>query len=106
MFSTRPGIGFTIRSSARPQTRRALPHMPAVVGLIVAVLAAVLVWACAHPALAAAEGPPSLQVAFEGSLSDEYTYETGTGESGGLDDNFRWAARGSTPRKTMERCSR
>jgi hypothetical protein len=94
MFSTRPGIGFTIGASAWPQRRLAPPHVLAAAALIVAVVAAMLLWASARPALAAAEGPPSLQTSFEGSLSDEYTYETSTGEAGGEQADFSWAGTG------------
>jgi hypothetical protein len=58
------------------------------------VLMAMLLWTCALPALAAAEGPPSLQASFEGSFSDEYTYETGEGQYGNEESEFDWAGTG------------
>jgi hypothetical protein len=60
----------------------------------VSLIGVMLLWTCALPTLAAAEGPPSLQASFEGSLSDEYTYETGGGQSGREDADFNWAGTG------------
>jgi hypothetical protein len=94
MLSPYPGTGFAVGRSARRQTRKPPLRKPGAVSLIGAVLAVMLLWACVLPTLAAAEGPPSLQASFKGSLSDEYTYETGEGPSGTETADFSWAGTG------------
>ena len=74
MLSRFPGNRFAVGSSVRTQTFKLPSCMYGAVSLIGAVLMVMLLWACVLPALAAAEEPPSLQAAFVGTFSDEYTY--------------------------------
>jgi hypothetical protein len=94
MLSPFLGTGLTGGSSVRPQTPKPLPRIYGAVGLIGMVLTAAFLWACALPALAVAEGPPSLQASFEGSYSDEYAYENGEGQSGSEQADFSWTGTG------------
>ena len=94
MLSPYPGTGFTFGRSAQPQTPKPLLRMHSAGGLIGAVFTVMLLWTCTLPTLATAEGPPSLQASFQGSLSDEYTYETGQGQAGREEADFSWAGTG------------